>query len=770
MQRKDAKKSVLYQKNSKFSLLYSFQQAFGNEKGSDCGYQTAILSVMIVVKHIFLSFGMIVAMDDIGRVSTAFLFQKTNNKYKTNKDMQKGNIGVTTENIFPVIKKFLYSDHEIFLREMISNAVDATQKMKTLSERGDFKGELGDLTVRVSVDKEAKTITISDRGIGMTEEEIDKYINQIAFSGVNDFLEKYKDNANNIIGHFGLGFYSSFMVSDKVEIITRSYKDGAKAVKWSCDGSPSYEIDGAERDSRGSDIVLHVSDDCSEYLEKATIEGLLNKYCKFMPVPVAFGKKTEWKDGKQVDTDEDNVINNVEPLWTKSPSTLNDEDYKSFYRTLYPMQDEPLFWIHLNVDYPFNLTGILYFPRIKSNIELQRNKIQLYCNQVFVTDQVEGIVPEFLTLLHGVSDAPDIPLNVSRSYLQSDRDVKKISTYITKKVGDRLNSIFKEDRKAYEEKWDDLKIFINYGMLSDPSFYDRAKDFAMMKDTEGKHFTFDEYRTLIKDNQTDKDGNLIYLYATNKEEQYSYIETAKAKGYSVLMMDGELDVPTASMLEQKLEKSHFTRVDSDIIERIIVKEDAKKETLEAGRKDNLSQVFTSQLPKMEKAEIYVDVEPMGEQAQPVIITQSEYMRRMKDMSRLQAGMSFYAQMPDSYSMVLNSDHPLVKKVLDDCEANTAEALKPIESEIKGQEARLAALRQIQDKKKPEEVTQEEKDDVKNTQKAIDDEKAKKRDVIAGYAKGNSIVHQLIDLALLQNGMLKGEALDKFLKRSIELIK
>ena len=684
--------------------------------------------------------------------------------------MQTGNIGVTTENIFPVIKKFLYSDHEIFLREMVSNAVDATQKMKTLAEKGDFKGELGDLTVRVSLDEKEGTLTISDRGIGMTEEEIDKYINQIAFSGVNDFLEKYKDNANNIIGHFGLGFYSSFMVSKKVDIITKSYKDGAKAVKWSCDGSPAYEIDDAERESRGTDIVLHIDDDCKEFLEKNTIQGLLNKYCKFMPVPVAFGKKTEWKDGKDVETDEDNIINNVEPLWTKTPSTLKDEDYKSFYRTLYPMQDEPLFWIHLNVDYPFNLTGILYFPRIKSNIELQRNKIQLYCNQVFVTDQVEGIVPDFLTLLHGVIDSPDIPLNVSRSYLQSDRDVKKIATYITKKVSDRLQSIFKEDRKGFEEKWDDLKIFINYGMLSEESFYDRAKDFALMKDTEGKYFTFDEYRTLIKDNQTDKDGNLIYLYSTNKEEQYSYIETAKAKGYSVLLMDGELDVPTASMLEQKLEKSHFTRVDSDIIERIIVKEDAKKESLEADKKEHLSTVFTTQLPKLEKAEIYVDVEPMGEQAQPVIITQSEYMRRMKDMSRLQAGMSFYAQMPDSYNLVLNSDHPLIKKVLDDCESNTAEALKPIESEIKGQEARLAALRQAQDKKKPEEITQEEKDDVKNTEKAIEDEKNKKRDVFANYAKGNSIVHQLIDLALLQNGMLKGAALDKFLKRSIELIK
>ncbi|MDD5825566.1 MAG: molecular chaperone HtpG [Prevotellaceae bacterium] len=684
--------------------------------------------------------------------------------------MQKGNIGVTTENIFPVIKKFLYSDHEIFLREMVSNAVDATQKMKTLAEKGEFKGELGDLTVRIAVDKEAKTITISDRGIGMTEEEIDKYINQIAFSGVNDFLEKYKDNANNIIGHFGLGFYSSFMVSDRVEIITRSYREGAKAVKWSCDGSPSYEIDDAEKADRGSDIVLHVSEDCSEYLEKATIEGLLNKYCKFMAVPVAFGKKTEWKDGKYVDTEEDNIINKVEPLWTKTPSTLKEEDYKSFYRTLYPMHDEPMFWIHLNVDYPFNLTGILYFPRIKSNIDLQRNKIQLYCNQVFVTDQVEGIVPEFLTLLHGVIDSPDIPLNVSRSYLQSDRDVKKISTYITKKVSDRLQSLFKEDRKSFEEKWDDLKLFINYGMLSDESFYDRAKDFALFKDVDGKYFTYDEYRTLIKDQQTDKDDHLVYLYATDAEEQYSYIEAAKAKGYSVLLFDGQLDTPTVSMFEQKFEKSHFKRVDADIIERLIPQKDEKKETLAGEQRDNLSEVFKSQLPKLDKAEIYVDVEAMGEQQQPVVITQSEYMRRMKDMSRYQQGMGFYAQMPDSYSLVLNSDHPLVKRVLADCEANTGEALKPILSELKGQEARLAALHQTQDKKKPEEITQEEKDDLNNTQKAIDDQKNKKREVIAAYAKGNSVVHQLIDLALLQNGMLKGAALDAFLKRSVELIK
>ncbi|MGN0050558.1 MAG: molecular chaperone HtpG [Prevotella sp.] len=684
--------------------------------------------------------------------------------------MQKGNIGVTTENIFPVIKKFLYSDHEIFLREMVSNAVDATQKMKTLAEKGEFKGELGDLTIRIAVDKDAKTITISDRGIGMTEEEIDKYINQIAFSGVNDFLEKYKDNANNIIGHFGLGFYSSFMVSDRVEIITRSYREGAKAVKWSCDGSPSYEIDDAEKADRGSDIVLHVSEDCSEYLEKATIEGLLNKYCKFMAVPVAFGKKTEWKDGKYVDTEEDNIINKVEPLWTKTPSTLKEEDYKSFYRTLYPMHDEPMFWIHLNVDYPFNLTGILYFPRIKSNIDLQRNKIQLYCNQVFVTDQVEGIVPEFLTLLHGVIDSPDIPLNVSRSYLQSDRDVKKISTYITKKVSDRLQSLFKEDRKSFEEKWDDLKLFINYGMLSDESFYDRAKDFALFKDVDGKYFTYDEYRTLIKDQQTDKDDHLVYLYATDAEEQYSYIEAAKAKGYSVLLFDGQLDTPTVSMFEQKFEKSHFKRVDADIIERLIPQKDEKKETLAGEQRDNLSEVFKSQLPKLDKAEIYVDVEAMGEQQQPVVITQSEYMRRMKDMSRYQQGMGFYAQMPDSYSLVLNSDHPLVKRVLADCEANTGEALKPILSELKGQEARLAALHQTQDKKKPEEITQEEKDDLNNTQKAIDDQKNKKREVIAAYAKGNSVVHQLIDLALLQNGMLKGAALDAFLKRSVELIK
>ena len=683
---------------------------------------------------------------------------------------QKGNIGVTTENIFPVIKKFLYSDHDIFLREMVSNAVDATQKLKILAAQGDFKGEIGDTTVRISLDEKAGTLTISDRGIGMTEEEIDKYINQIAFSGVTDFLDKYKENANAIIGHFGLGFYSSFMVASKVEIITKSYKEGSKAVKWSCDGSPAFEIEDADKAERGSDIVLHIADDCKEFLQKNKIEELLNKYCKFMAVPVAFGKKTEWKDGKNVETDEDNVINNVEPLWTKTPSTLKDEDYKKFYHTLYPMQDDPLFWIHLNVDFPFNLTGILYFPRIKNSIDMQRNKIQLYCNQVFVTDQVEGIVPEFLTLLHGVIDSPDIPLNVSRSYLQSDSNVKKISTYITKKVADRLNSIFKENRKEFEEKWDDLKLFINYGMLSQDDFYDRAKDFALLKDVEGKYFTYEEYKTLIKDNQTDKDGNLVYLYANNKEEQYSYIEAAKQKGYSVLLMEGQLDTPMVNMLEQKLEKSRFTRVDADIIDRLIVKEDAKKTDLTKDQSDNLTEVFRSQMPKLDKAEFFVEIQALGEQNQPVLITQNEYMRRMKAMSQFQAGMNFYGQMPDSYNIVLNSDHALVKKVLEDAEANTADALKPILAEIKGQEARLAVLHQEQGKKKPEEITQEEKDDVHNTEKTISDEKAKRNDIISGYAKDNNIVHQLIDLALLQNGMLKGASLDAFLKRSVDMIK
>ena len=684
--------------------------------------------------------------------------------------MAKGNIGVTTENIFPVIKKFLYSDHEIFLREMVSNAVDATQKMKTLSERGEYKGDLGSLTVSVQLNKEKKTITISDHGLGMTEDEIDKYINQIAFSGVTDFLDKYKDNANAIIGHFGLGFYSAFMVSDRVEIITRSYKEDSKAVKWSCDGSPEYEVEEVDKAERGTDIVLHIADDCKEFLEKERIQALLNKYCRFMAVPIAFGKKTEWKDGKQVETSEDNIINDVAPLWTKAPSTLKDDDYKQFYHTLYPMQDDPLFWIHLNVDYPFHLTGVLYFPRVQSNLDLQRNKIQLYCNQVFVTDQVEGIVPEFLTLLHGVIDSPDIPLNVSRSYLQSDANVKKISSYITKKVADRLNTLFKEDRKDYEKKWDDLKIFINYGMLSQEDFYDRAKEFALFKDTENKFFTFEEYKTLIKDSQTDKDGQLIYLYATNKEEQYSYIEAAKAKGYSVLMLDGQLDVHMVSMLEQKFEKSRFARVDADIIDRLIVKEERHETSLTEEESANLSQTFRSQLPKIEKVEFSVEVQDLGENAQPVLITQNEWMRRMKDISHFQSGMNFYAQMPDAFSLVLNSNHRLVKQVLSDEAAHCSEALKPVLAELKGLNARLAALRQSQKDKKAEEITQEEKDEMAKTEKAVSEETEKKNGIIADYAASNQIVKQLIDLALLQNGMLKGAGLDAFLKRSIDLIK
>lgn len=685
--------------------------------------------------------------------------------------MQKGKIGVTTENIFPVIKKFLYSDHDIFLRELVSNAVDATQKLRTLAATGEFKGETTDLKVRVSLDEKAGTLTVSDNGIGMTAEEIDKYINQIAFSGVTDFLDKYKDKAEAIIGHFGLGFYSAFMVSKKVEIVTKSYRDGAQAVRWSCDGSPEFSIEYTEKATHGTDVVLYIDDDCKEFLQKQKIESLLNKYCKFMAVPVVFGKKTEWKDGKSVETDEDNVINNVEPLWTKAPAELKDDDYKQFYRTLFPMNDEPLFWIHLNVDYPFHLTGILYFPRVKNNIELQRNKIQLYSNQVFVTDQVEGIVPEFLTLLHGVIDSPDIPLNVSRSYLQSDANVKKISTYITKKVADRLNGIFKENRKEYEEKWQDLKLFVNYGMLSQPDFYDRAKDFSLFTDVDGKNFTFEEYKTLIKDNQTDKDGTLVYLYATNKEEQYSYIETARAKGYSVLLADGQLDVPMLSMLEQKLEKSRFVRVDSDIIDHIIAKNDETKgEKLGENDADTLTQAFQSQMPKVEKAEFMVNVEPLGETAQPIVATQNEYMRRMKEMSQYQQGMGFYAQMPDTYTIVLNSDHAIIKQILNESNASTAEKLQPIRSEIKGLQAREAALRQAQGKKKPEEVTQNEKDELKNTEDELTKQRNEKNSVIADYAKNNNAIHQLIDLALLQNGLLKGAALDKFIKRSVDLIK
>lgn len=683
--------------------------------------------------------------------------------------MQKGNIGVTTENIFPIIKKFLYSDHEIFLRELVSNAVDATQKLKTLAAKSDFKGELGDLTVRVKADKENGTITISDRGIGLTAEEIDKYINQIAFSGANDFLAKYKEDANAIIGHFGLGFYSAFMVSKKVEIITRSYREGAQAVKWTCDGSPEFTLEDTEKADRGTDIVLYIDDDCKEFLEDAKIQALLTKYCRFLPVSIAFGKKKEWKDGKQVETEEDNLINDTCPIWTKQPSELKDEDYKNFYRALYPMSDEPLFWIHLNVDYPFNLTGVLYFPKIKSNIDLQKNKIQLYCNQVYVTDSVEGIVPDFLTLLHGVIDSPDIPLNVSRSYLQSDSNVKKISTYITKKVADRLQSIFKNDRKEFESKWDDLKLFINYGMLTQDDFYAKAEKFALLKDTDSHYYTFEEYNTLIKDNQTDKDGNLIYLYANNTDEQYTYIAAAKDKGYNVLLMDGQLDVPMINKLEQKLEKSRFTRVDSDVIDRLIVKDEQKGEKLPQDKQEILSTVFNGQLPKLNKTEFHVEVEPLGETAAPVIITQSEYMRRMKDMASIQPGMSFYGEMPDMFSMVLNSDHKLVKQILDDAESACAEKLVPVESEIAMLKLRETELHKAHEGKKDEEIPTTEKDELKDVEQKLTEQKQQKDTIVNEYAASNKIVHQLIDLALLQNNMLKGEALNNFVKRSVELI-
>ena len=678
--------------------------------------------------------------------------------------MQKGSIGVTTENIFPVIKKFLYSDHEIFLRELVSNAVDATQKLKCFVPNED----LGDITIHVDINKEQGILTISDRGIGMTAEEVDKYINQIAFSGANDFLDKYKDQT--IIGHFGLGFYSAFLVSKKVEIITKSFKEGSQAVKWTCDGTPTFEMVEADTDGRGTDIILYIDDECKEFLEKNRIQELLRKYCHFLPVPVACGKKTQWKDGKETETDEDNIINSIVPIWTKKPSDLKDEDYKNFYHDLYPGFDEPLFWIHLNVDYPFKLTGVLYFPKIKNNLELQKGKIQLFCNQVFVTDSVENIVPDFLTLLHGVIDSPDIPLNVSRSYLQSDQNVKKISKYITKKVSDRLDSIFKEDRKGFEEKWDDLKLFITYGLLSEEGFYDKAQQFNLLKDTEGHFFTFEEYKKLIEENQKDKDGTVVYLYAQNQEEQYSYIEAAKAKGYNVLLMDGQLDSALIGLLEEKIEKSRFTRVDSDIIDRLIPKEDTPINTLTEQDTDRISQAFLSQMPKQDKQQFHVETQSMGETGSPLTITQNEFMRRMKDLSHIQQGMAFYGEMPDTYTVVVNTDHPLVKKVLEDCHQATDESLKPVVSEIKGLQARQSVLKDQQSKKKAEEVTQEEKDDLKKCADDINNQELKKKEIISAFASGNSIVHQLIDLSLLQNGLLKGEALSKFISRSISLIK
>ena len=682
---------------------------------------------------------------------------------------QQGNIGITTENIFPVIKKFLYSDHEIFLRELVSNAVDATQKLRALARSGEATGEVGNETISVSIDKEAGTLTVSDHGIGMTAEEVDKYINQIAFSGAGEFLEKYKDDAAAIIGHFGLGFYSSFMVSKRVEILTRSYREGAQAVRWSCDGTPAFEIEDAEKAERGTDIILHIADDCKEFLEKDKIEGLLRKYCRFLPVPIVFGKKQEWKDGKMQDTDEDNQINDVNPLWTRKPAELKDEDYKQFYRDLYPMQDEPLFWIHLNVDFPFHLTGVLYFPKIKSNIDVHRNKIQLYCNQVYVTDQVENIVPDFLTLLHGVIDSPDIPLNVSRSYLLSDANVKKISGYITKKVSDRLQSIFKTDRPEFEKKWDDLKLFIHYGMLSEDEFYDRAKTYALFTDTEGKHFTYDEYQTLIKDNQTDKDGTLVYLYAQNKEEQYAYIEAARAKGYSVLLMDGQLDTPLLQMLEQKFEKTRFSRVDGDTPDRLIQKEEVAKNELSDEEQDRLKEVFRARLPKMEKTEFNVAVEALGPDAAPVLITQSEYMRRMKEVSRLQPGMAFYGEMPDMYTLVLNQSHRLVADILSGIKADALPAVEPVENELKGLKARRDALRQVLKDKKEEELSDSEREEQKKCDDDIHAAEDKRKALLADFAQHRPQVSQLIDLALLQNGLLRGEALARFLQRSVELM-
>ena len=684
--------------------------------------------------------------------------------------MQKGTIGVTTDNIFPVIKKFLYSDHEIFLRELVSNAVDATQKLKTLSSFGDFKGELGTMNVTVSIDKNKGTLTISDRGIGMTAEEIDKYINQIAFSGAEEFLEKYKNDANAIIGHFGLGFYSSFMVSKKVEIRTLSYKEGAQAVMWSCDGSPAYEMTDIEKSERGTDIILYVDDDNKEFLEEQRIETLLKKYCRFLPVPVVFGKEQEWKDGKYVDTDKDRVINDMEPAWTRKPTDLTDEDYRKFYADLYPGIDEPLFWIHLNIDYPFKLTGILYFPKIKNNIDINRYKIQLYCNQVFVTDSVEGIVPDFLMLLQGVIDSPDIPLNVSRSYLQSDSNVKKISGYITKKVSERLQEIFNSDRKQFEEKWDDLKIFIEYGMLSDEKFYERAQKFVLLKDTEDKYYTLDEYKKLIEGNQTDKDGQLVYLYATDKEAQYSYIDTAISRGYDVLLMNGQLDPHFIGMLEQKLEKSRFVRVDSDLIDKLIKKSDTTSNTaLDEQQRDIMTSVFKSQIPAMEKSDFLVMFEPVGATAQPIVITQNEFMRRMKDKAAIQSGMAFYGELPDSYNLIVNTDHPLSQKVIADTESACKSELTPILDELKTVNEEIERLQEAKKDKKDDEIPVADKEALKHAEEKAKELRAKESDILKTYADQTPLVRQLVDLALLSNNMLKGEALSKFIKRSVEML-
>lgn len=681
--------------------------------------------------------------------------------------MAKGSIGVTTSNIFPVIKQFLYSDHEIFLREIVSNAVDATQKLKTLANAGEFKGKTDDLKVSVKLDTEAGTLTVSDNGIGMTAEEIDKYINQIAFSGAEDFLNKFKDNANAIIGHFGLGFYSAFMVSKKVEIHTLSYKEGAKAMKWTCDGSPEYDMEECEKAERGTDIVMYIDDEEKEYLENNRISALLNKYCRFMPVPVIFGKEQEWKDGKYVDTDTDKVINNIEPLWTRTPTELKDEDYIKFYHAIQPGQEDPLFWIHLNVDFPFTLTGILYFPKIKNNLDVRKDRIQLYCNQVFVTDSVEGVVPDFMMLLQGVIDSPDIPLNVSRSYLQADRNVKKISTYITKKVAARLEELSKKDTKAFEEKWNDIKIFIEYGMLSDEKFCEQAMKFALVSDTEGQFFKLDDYKKLIEGNQTDKDGNLVYLYATDKEAQYSYIKAANDKGYNVLMMDGQLDIPFVSMLEQKNEKSRFVRVDSDVIDNLIRKEDDKKSELSADEQAMASTLFKSQIPAIEKSEFYVSFAALAATDQPVVITQSEYMRRMKEMAQFQSGMNFYGELPNAYNLTLNTNHPVVKKVIEAANSSLEGELKPVNDELKATNAVIEAIKSLD--KDGKGVPEDKKADLKTNEDKATELRAKKDELISKYAAGNDTVKQLIDIALLGNGLLRGEALSNFLKRSVSLL-
>lgn len=678
----------------------------------------------------------------------------------------KGTIGVTTENIFPVIKKFLYSDHEIFLRELVSNAVDATQKIRTLSSFGEFKGELGELKVKVTVDKEAGTLTVSDHGIGMTAEDIDKYINQIAFSGAEDFLAKYKDNTNAIIGHFGLGFYSAFMVANKVEIVSLSYKDGAEAVRWECDGSPEFTMEAADKKERGTDIILHIDPENAEFLEQARIDTLLKKYCRFLPVPVISGKEQEWKDGKMVDTDRDKVVNSTEPLWMKKPVDLTDKDYIDFYHDLYPGQDDPLFWIHLNVDYPFNLTGVLFFPKIHNNFEVTKNRIQLYCNQVFVTDSVEGVVPEFMMLLQGVIDSPDIPLNVSRSYLQSDSAVKKISGYITKKVASRLEDLFKTDRKDFEGKWDDIRLFIEYGMLTDDKFRDAAMKFCLLKDTDGKYYTIDEYKTLIEASQTDKDGTLVFLYATNPTEQYTYIQAANEKGYSVLLMDGQLDSHFVGLLEQKIEKSRFVRVDSDVVENLIPKADKKSADLSTEQRDMLTTLFNSQLPKVEKAQFFVTFEALGENGAPIVITQNEYMRRMKEMAAMQPGMNFYGEMPDSYNLTVNVDQPVVAKITAAAKDALESKLSPLATAINESNSKIEAVNKEVKDNKP---SAEQEKQIQELMSVVEKDRKEQSELISGYAATQPVIRQLVDLALLGNGLLKGADLSAFISRSVKLL-